>query len=97
MSKLMPMEISHRRGSISLCECELERPQVLMALDCDGGEPGRNRTFNPQIKSPLRRPKTGQIPMISSARSAKECIARRLDATPAQPRKESTCQEARDL
>jgi hypothetical protein len=49
----MPIEISHRRGSISLCECELERPQVLMALDCDGGEPGRNRTFNPQIKSLL--------------------------------------------
>ena len=27
--------------------------KLLMALDCDGGEPRRNRTFNPQIKRHL--------------------------------------------
>src|SRR5690242_8355209 len=27
--------------------------KLLIALDRDGGEPGRNRTFNPQIKSLL--------------------------------------------
>jgi hypothetical protein len=27
--------------------------KLLMALDCGAGEPGRNRTFNPQIKSLL--------------------------------------------
>jgi hypothetical protein len=31
--------------------------KLLMALDCDGGEPPRNRTENPQIKSRIRRSK----------------------------------------
>jgi len=28
---------------------------LFMALDCESGEPRRNRTFNPQIKSPCLR------------------------------------------
>ncbi len=49
------------------------------------GEPGRNRTFNPQIKSPLPHSKTLEILMIFRERCAKRVIATQIDATPAQP------------
>ncbi len=49
------------------------------------GEPGRNRTFNPQIKSPIASSKTGGIRMILRARCAKRGNARHRAATPAQP------------
>jgi hypothetical protein len=49
------------------------------------GEPGGNRTHNPQIKSPFRQAKTGQILMILRARCANRTLPRQNDVTQASP------------
>jgi hypothetical protein len=40
-------------GSIPVCDGRGDAPQVLDSVDRLGGEPRRNRTYNPQIKSLL--------------------------------------------
>ena len=49
------------------------------------GEPGGNRTHNPQIKSRLRYAKTFEIRMILQGRCAERAIPKQIDATQTQP------------
>jgi hypothetical protein len=49
------------------------------------GEPGGNRTPNPQIKSPLRSSKTPEILTIVRERCAERARAMQMTAAPAQP------------
>jgi hypothetical protein len=73
-------------SSISVCECEFDQQQFVAGVDAEGGEPGRNRTFNPQIKSRLAEAKTEEILTILQERVAGLGKLWRIDATPAQPR-----------
>ena len=51
------------------------------------GEPRRNRTFNPQIKSWVKASKTLDLPMICPIRVAERGIRRHIDRTPAGPQR----------
>jgi hypothetical protein len=59
--------------------------QELQDFNGKAGEPGGNRTLNPQIKSPIGQSKTLEIRMILDLRCAERAIAKQIDATPAQP------------
>jgi hypothetical protein len=60
------------------------RSNCAKCFECSG-EPGGNRTHNPQIKSPIPQSKTLEILMILHRRFAKHAIAKQINATQAPP------------
>jgi hypothetical protein len=73
-------------GSIATLDGVTKSDNCVEDWNLGAGEPGGNRTHNPQIKSQFARAKTLEIGMISRQRRAECVLSKQVEVTQTQPR-----------